>query len=119
VERSVSFARGDCFGAERLFAITETRERALRWCLEDAGMHRHTTAQRLPREHFESVEKARVLPAPDSPYDGPIWSDPKVGRYRLWQVARLSTRSRPASSGSGSVRRRIGAWFVSTTARCW
>jgi transposase len=88
VERSVSFVRDDCFGGERLFAIEETRERARRWCLEDAGMRRHTTTQRLPREHFESVEKERLLPAPDSPYDVPIWSDPKVGRDHLCQVAK-------------------------------
>ena len=88
VERSVSFVRDDCFGGERLLAIEETRERARRWCLEDAGLRRHTTTQRLPREHFESVEKARLLPAPDSAYDVPLWSDPKVGRDHLAQVAK-------------------------------
>ena len=42
-------------------------------------MRRHTTTQRMPREHFEADEKPHLLPAPTTPYDIPIWCEPKVG----------------------------------------
>jgi hypothetical protein len=45
-------------------------------------MRRHSTTQRLPREHFEAVEAARLLPGPTTVYDVPTWCDPKVGGRR-------------------------------------
>jgi transposase len=88
VERTVAFVRDDCFGGERLLGVEQARELAQRWALEDAGMHRHSTTGRLPREHFESVEKPVLLPAPTSVYDVPLWCEPKVARDHFAQVAR-------------------------------
>ena len=51
-------------------------------------MRRHSTTQRLPREHFEAVELPALLPAPKEPYDIPSWSEPKVGPDQHAQVAR-------------------------------
>jgi hypothetical protein len=42
----------------------------------------------MPREHFESEERPRLLAAPEEPYDVPEWAEPKVGRDHLAQVAR-------------------------------
>ena len=52
------------------------------------GMRRHSTTQRRPREHFEAVEAAHLLPAPSTVYDVPTWCEPKVGRDHLAQVVR-------------------------------
>ena len=88
VEKSVRDSREDCFGGERLWTLEQARERGLTWAQTEYGMRRHSTTQRLPREHFESVEAPRLLPVPTAPYDVPTWCEPKVGRDHLAQVVR-------------------------------
>jgi len=86
VERAVRDVRDDCFGGENLRDLDGARARALVWSADEYGMRRHTTTQRMPREHFESVEKPCLLPAPDRPYDVPKWCEPKVGPDQIAQV---------------------------------
>jgi transposase-like protein len=88
VERSVPYVREDCFGGEPLTSIDQARVRGLVWSRDEAGQRRHSRTQRRPREHFEAVEQAALLPAPTTPYDVPQWSEPKVARDHFAQVAR-------------------------------
>jgi transposase len=88
VERAVRDVRDDCFGGERLRNIAQTWRRARQWCEEEYGLRRHSTTGRLPREHFESEEKPRLLPVPTARYDVPSWYEPLVGRDHFAQVAR-------------------------------
>lgn len=88
VERSVQTVRDDCFGGEKLYDVEQARAHGRNWCLREYGMRRHTRTQRLPLEHFDAEEKPALLPAPTEPYDVPIWSDPKVARDHLAQVAK-------------------------------
>lgn len=87
-ERSVRYVREDCFGGELFISVEQARAHAERWCAEEAGMRRHSRTLRIPREHFETVEKRALLPAPTGAYDIPLWCDPKVGRDQLAQVAK-------------------------------
>lgn len=80
VERAVPGVRDDCFAGEDLTAIDDARALARHWCLEDYGLRRHSRTQRRPREHFDAEERAALRPAPDAPYDPPLWASPKVGR---------------------------------------
>ncbi len=88
VERSVPTVRDDCFGGERLQCIEDARRHSRWWCEHDYGMHRHTRTQRLPLEHFDAEEKARLLPKPTERYDVPLWCEPKVARDHFAQVAK-------------------------------
>lgn len=88
VERAVSSVRDDCFGGERLQAISQALEHAREWSLNDYGRRRHSTTGRRPLEHFEAEEKPALLPAPTAPYDIPLWAEPKVARDHYAQVAR-------------------------------
>lgn len=88
VEKSVRDTREDCFRGELLHGLEQARERALYWSRSEYGVRRHSTTQRLPHEHFESVEKSQLKPAPSAPYDVPIWCEPKVGRDHLAQVVK-------------------------------
>lgn len=88
VERTVRLVRDDCFGGELLRTVEAARERGRFWSESEYGLQRHTRTQRLPREHFEAVEKAALLPAPSEPYDVPLWCAPKVARDHFAQVAR-------------------------------
>ena len=58
------------------------------WCLNEYGLRRHSRTQRRPLEHFQAEEQGRLLPAPTTPYDIPLWSEPKVGRDQLAAVAK-------------------------------
>jgi transposase len=88
VEKSVRDTREDGFGGEVLRTLEQARARGAHWSRSEYGMRRHSTTQRLPREHFESVELAHLRAAPTAPYDVPTWSEPKVGRDHLAQVVR-------------------------------
>ena len=88
VERSVSGTRDDCFAGETLRGLGHARDHARHWCEHEYGMRRHTRTQRLPREHFEAEERPVLLPAPTTPYDIPLWCEPKVARDQYAQVAR-------------------------------
>jgi len=88
VERSVPTVREDCFAGERLHTIEAARVHARWWCLEDYGLSRHSTTQRLPREHFETEEREHLLPAPTAAYDIPLQAEPKVARDQHAAVAK-------------------------------
>jgi len=88
VERSVRDTREDCFGGEHLVTVEGMRAHARRWYAEEYGLRLHSTTRRRPREHFEAEEKPKLLPAPQAPYDVPVWSHPKVGRDQLAEVER-------------------------------
>jgi transposase len=78
VERTVRFVREDCFGGEKLRTLDEARTRALFWSEHEAGVRKHKTTQRRPREHFQSDEQALLLPAPTTAWDIPTWATVKV-----------------------------------------
>lgn len=88
VERSVRDVRDDCFAGEKLLDLEDARVRGRHWSAEEYGMRRHTTTQRLPREHFDAVEKPALKAAPTAPYDVPLWAEPKVAPDQHAQVAR-------------------------------
>lgn len=82
VERSVQVVRDGCFAGTAPRTVEAARTQAEHWSREVAGVTRHRTTQRLPREHFEAVERAALGPAPTTTYDLPIWSEPVVaGQY--------------------------------------
>jgi hypothetical protein len=80
VERTVRYARDDFFKGERFGSVGEAREAAVRWCREVAGARVHGTTRRAPLVHFEEEELPVLLPAPEEPYDVPVWTTAKVGR---------------------------------------
>jgi hypothetical protein len=88
VERGVQPVRDDCFAGERLQTTEDALRRAVYWCEHEYGVRLHSTTRRRPLEHFETEEKAHLLPAPTDAYDVPLWCDPKVGRDQLAQVDR-------------------------------
>jgi hypothetical protein len=87
VERSVRHARDDCFAGERISELEAAQRRAEYWCAHEYGQRRHSTTNRLPKEHFLSEELAHLNPPPNERYDTPLWATPKVARDHMAQVA--------------------------------
>ncbi len=88
VERAVPTVRDDCFAGESLISIEDARALGARWCREEYGWRKHSRTQRQPRAHFEAEELAVLRAAPTTPYDIPLWCEPKVPRDQLAQVAK-------------------------------
>jgi transposase len=86
VERAVPGVRDDCFAGEVLTTLNDARAWGRHWCLNDYGLRRHSRTQRRPLEHFHAEEQRLLRPVPTTPYDIPLWSDPKVGRDQLAAV---------------------------------
>lgn len=93
VERAVGFVRGSFFRGETFADLADAQARARAWCLGRAGQRVHGTTHRRPLEVFEAEERAHLLPAPDTPYDLPLYMQCTVHRdhhiqldYALYSV---------------------------------
>lgn len=88
VERAVPYCRDSGFAGEDFPDLLAARRGMRVWCLEEAGTRVHGTTQRQPLQHFLEVEQARLLPAPVSRYDTPVYANPKVARDHHVEVAK-------------------------------
>jgi transposase len=75
VENQVPYVRESWFDGETFGSLDEARASAELWCRDTAGARTHGTTRQVPREVFESVEKAAMLPPPTEPFDVPLWFD--------------------------------------------
>ena len=89
VENQVPYVRESWFDGESFVDLDDARCSAARWCRDEAGMRIHGTTRQVPREVFESTERATMLAAPAEPFDVPLWVDAaKVHPDHHVQVAR-------------------------------
>jgi transposase len=88
VENQVPYVRDRWFGGESFSDdLAVLRASAEQWCVEIAGARIHGTTRRVPREVFETEERAHLAPAPTAPFDVPRWTRPKVHPDHHVQVA--------------------------------
>jgi transposase len=78
VENQVPYVRESWFDGEEFVDLADARERALAWSRDVAGARIHGTTRRVPREHYEAEEKARMLAPPDAPFDVPTYATPTL-----------------------------------------
>jgi transposase len=116
VERTVPSVRDDCFAGEVLTTLDDARTLAARWCLDEYGLRRHSRTQRRPLEHFRAEEQPVLRPAPTTPYDIPLWSEPKVARDQLASIGK-ATYSMPHAYVGQVVTARADAQLVRFYAR--
>jgi transposase len=75
VENQVPYVRESWFDGETFVGIEDARRSAEHWCREIAGGRVHGTTRQVPREVFDSLEKATMLAPPSDLYDVPIWAE--------------------------------------------
>lgn len=80
VERTVPFVRNNFFAGEDFIDLANGQRRAVEWCLSTAGMRVHGTHACRPVELFNLEEEPRLLAAPTSRYDLPVYARAKVHR---------------------------------------
>jgi len=88
VERVVHFTRNSMFAGETFLDLGDAQRHAEGWCRGRAGLRTHGTTQCRPAELFALEEQPRLLPAPTSPYDLPVYATAKVHRDHHIEVAR-------------------------------
>lgn len=88
VERTVPYVRRSFFAGETFIDLSDAQRRAEQWCSTTAGMRVHGTTACRPVEHFTLEEAPRLLPAPESRYDLPIYATAKVHRDHHIEVAK-------------------------------
>ena len=88
VERTVPFVRGSFWAGEVFQSRDDAQRRAEEWCRVRAGMRVHGTTQCRPAELFALEEQPRLLPAPETGYDLPVYATAKVHRDHHIEVAK-------------------------------
>ena len=88
VERTVPYVRASFFAGEHFVDRDDAQRRAQEWCANKAGMRIHGTTQCRPAELFALEEAHRLLPAPTTRYDVPLYATPKVHRDHHIEVAK-------------------------------
>lgn len=88
VENQVAYVRESWFAGEIFRDLEDARSSAVTWARDVAGCRIHGTTRKVPREVFDEVEKAAMLPPPDGPFDVPLWTTSKVHPDHHIQVAR-------------------------------
>jgi Integrase core domain len=88
VERVVPFTRNSMFAGETFVDLADAQRRAEGWCRGRAGLRTHGTTQCRPADLFTLEEAPRLLPAPRSAYDLPIYATAKVHRDHHIEVAK-------------------------------
>ncbi len=80
VESGVHYVQRNFMGGRSLTSFSLANRQVRQWCEEQAGLRIHGTTKKQPRTEFEQVEKAQLLPLPQTPYELSQWKRAKVGR---------------------------------------
>ena len=88
VERMVQFVRSSFWAGETFIGLADAQAKVETWCAGRAGMRVHGTTQCRPVEHFGLEEHAQLLPAPEEPYDVPVYATCRVHRDHHIEIAK-------------------------------
>jgi transposase len=80
VEGGVGYVQGRFMGGRGPMALVQANREVRKWCQEEAGLRIHGTTKEQPRRRFEEVEKRRLKPLPEAPYDMAVWKKAKLHR---------------------------------------
>lgn len=73
VENQVPFVRESWFDGETFTDLEHARSSAETWCRDIAGTRVHGTTRKVPRDVYESTERAEMSSPPDAIYDVPLY----------------------------------------------
>ena len=88
VERAVQYVRGNFWAGEDFAGLTAAQAGVAAWCRDVAGSRIHGTTCARPGEVFAAEEAPALLPAPEAPYDVPVFTRVKVHKDFHVEVAR-------------------------------
>jgi transposase len=78
VESGVKYVRNAFFVGRPLMDLAEVNRALKAWIMEKAGLRIHGTTKMRPLEAFLGMEKAFLLPLPESPFEMTEWKEATV-----------------------------------------
>ena len=76
----VHYVKRNFLGGREPQPLPQANAALRHWCLTTAGQRVHGTTKVAPLTRFQDVEKARLCPLPEAPYDVAVWKVATVGR---------------------------------------
>jgi transposase len=76
----VHYVKRNFLGGREATPLTQANQDVLVWCNTTAGLRKHGTTKEQPLKRFLEVEKERLRPLPNTPYDLAVWKQLKLGR---------------------------------------
>jgi len=80
VEGGVGYVQGRFMGGKGVLELMQANRDVRQWCQNEAGLRIHGITKEQPRRRFEAVEKERLKPLPEAPYDLTLWKKAKLHR---------------------------------------
>ena len=74
----VHYVKRNALAGRAFRDVHEGNRYLLRWCLEVAGRRVHGTTKQIPLERFDQVERAALLPLPQTPWELAEWKRAKL-----------------------------------------
>ena len=71
----VHYVKRNFLGGRQPTSITQANQDARKWCTTTAGMRIHGTTKEQPLVRFQEVERGRLKPLPEAPYDLAVWAE--------------------------------------------
>jgi transposase len=76
----VHYVKRNFLGGREPTTIAKANRDVLDWCNTTAGLRIHGTTKEQPLKRYQEVEKGRLQPLPDTPYDLAVWKQLKLAR---------------------------------------
>jgi hypothetical protein len=76
----VHYVKRNFLGGRQPTTLVQANQDVLVWCNTTAGLRIHGTTKEQPLVRFQEVEKARLQPLPETPYDMAVWKKATVSR---------------------------------------
>ncbi len=71
----VHYVKRNFLGGRQPTSVTQANQDVRRWCNTTAGQRIHGTTKEQPLVRFQEVERARLKPLPEAPYDLAVWAE--------------------------------------------
>ena len=69
------YVKRNFLGGRQPTSLTQANQDVRRWCNTTAGQRIHGTTKEQPLKRFQEVERARLKPLPEAPYDLAVWAE--------------------------------------------
>ncbi len=75
----VHYVKRNFLGGRTPTPLAQANQEVLNWCNATAGRRVHGTTKEQPLVRFQQVERARLQPLPETPYDLAVWKKAALG----------------------------------------
>jgi len=80
VENGVHYLKRNFLAGRPPTTSTQANQDVRTWCTTTAGLRHHGTTKEQPWVRFQEVERARLKPLPETPYDLAVWAEVTVAQ---------------------------------------